>query len=90
MNKFARRPQHRQARSRRSRHFGRENEVESVTRLAETSLVGRCTPAEPSRLVFAPRVDYADHLARYCLADLFLDTLPFNAGATASDALWAL
>jgi protein O-GlcNAc transferase len=43
----------------------------------------------PSRLVFAPRVDYADHLARYRLADLFLDTLPFNAGATASDALWA-
>ena len=44
---------------------------------------------EPSRLVFAPRLAYADHLARFKLADLFLDTLPFNAGTTASDALWA-
>ena len=43
----------------------------------------------PERLVFAPRVPYAAHLARLHLADLFLDTLPFNAGATASDALWA-
>jgi protein O-GlcNAc transferase len=41
------------------------------------------------RLVFAPRVPYAGHLARLRLADLFLDTLPFNAGATAGDALWA-
>jgi predicted O-linked N-acetylglucosamine transferase (SPINDLY family) len=43
---------------------------------------------EPRRLIFAPRLQYADHLARFQLADLFLDTLPFNAGATASDALW--
>jgi protein O-GlcNAc transferase len=43
----------------------------------------------PGRLVFAPRVPYAEHLARLTQADLFLDTLPFNAGATASDALWA-
>jgi predicted O-linked N-acetylglucosamine transferase (SPINDLY family) len=41
------------------------------------------------RLVFAPHVRYPDHLARMGLADLFLDTLPFNAGTTASDALWA-
>jgi len=42
------------------------------------------------RLVFAPRLPAAaEHLARYRLADLFLDTLPFNAHATASDALWA-
>ena len=41
------------------------------------------------RLVFARRLPYAEHLARHRLADLFLDTLPFNAGATASDALWA-
>jgi predicted O-linked N-acetylglucosamine transferase (SPINDLY family) len=41
------------------------------------------------RLVFAPRVAPAGHLARLQLADLFLDTLPCNAGATASDALWA-
>lgn len=44
---------------------------------------------DPSRLVFAPRVDIADHLARHRLADLFLDTLPYNAHTTASDALWA-
>jgi predicted O-linked N-acetylglucosamine transferase (SPINDLY family) len=43
-----------------------------------------------SRLVFAPFLDNpADHLARLALADLFLDTLPFNAHTTAADALWA-
>jgi predicted O-linked N-acetylglucosamine transferase (SPINDLY family) len=41
------------------------------------------------RLVFAPQVARnEDHLARYRCADLFLDTLPFNAHATATDALW--
>ena len=40
------------------------------------------------RLVFAPRVMPADYLARFPLADLFLDTFPYNAGTTASDALW--
>ena len=34
------------------------------------------------RLVFARRMPYPEHLARYRLADLFLDTLPFNGGAT--------
>ncbi len=43
----------------------------------------------PERLVFAPRVKLEDHLARHRLADLFLDTLPYNAHTTASDALWA-
>ena len=43
----------------------------------------------PSRLIFATRVKYEEHLARLRNADLFLDTLPFNAGATASDVLWA-
>jgi protein O-GlcNAc transferase len=43
----------------------------------------------PDRLVFAPRLPYPQHLGRLKLADLFLDTLPFNAGTTASDALWA-
>jgi predicted O-linked N-acetylglucosamine transferase (SPINDLY family) len=43
---------------------------------------------EPDRLIFARRMEQADHLARHKLADLFLDTLPVNAGATASDALW--
>ena len=41
------------------------------------------------RLVFAPRMSPALHLARHRLADLFLDTLPYNAHTTASDALWA-
>src|SRR5271169_4298887 len=41
------------------------------------------------RLVFAPRRAPAQHLARHRLADLFLDTLPYNAHTTASDALWA-
>ena len=45
----------------------------------------------PQRLIFAPRVsDNADHLARQRQADLFLDTLPYNAHTTASDALWAV
>jgi protein O-GlcNAc transferase len=43
----------------------------------------------PERLVFAPRMQHADHLARHRLADLMLDTLPYNAHTTASDALWA-
>jgi len=42
-----------------------------------------------SRLIFAGRVGPDAYLARYQAADLFLDTLPFNAGTTASDALWA-
>jgi protein O-GlcNAc transferase len=45
---------------------------------------------DPNRLVFADRLpSMADHLARHRLADLFLDTLPYNAHTTASDALWA-
>lgn len=46
-----------------------------------------CRGVDPERLVFAGRCPYGDHLARLPLADLFLDSLPFNAGATASDAL---
>jgi predicted O-linked N-acetylglucosamine transferase (SPINDLY family) len=41
------------------------------------------------RLVFVPRIALPDYLARYRCADLFLDTLPYNGGATVSDALWA-
>jgi len=45
---------------------------------------------DPQRLIFASRLpSLADHLSRYRLADLFLDTLPYNAHTTASDALWA-
>lgn len=43
----------------------------------------------PERLVFAPRVPIGQHLARYAAADLFLDTFPYNAHTTATDALWA-
>ena len=41
-----------------------------------------------AQLVFAPRAPLPEHLARHRLADLFLDTLPYNAHTTASDALW--
>lgn len=44
---------------------------------------------DPSRLVFAKPMDIVDHLARHQLADLCLDTFPYNAHTTASDALWA-
>ncbi|HKM70767.1 MAG TPA: tetratricopeptide repeat protein [Stellaceae bacterium] len=43
----------------------------------------------PGRLVFARRLPPPEHLARHRVADLFLDTLPYNAHTTASDALWA-
>ena len=49
--------------------------------------VARGVPAE--RLIFAPRATANAHLARHLLADLFLDTLPYNAHTTASDSLWA-
>lgn len=44
---------------------------------------------DPARLVFAPKMAPDAHLARHQLADLFLDTLPYNAHTTCSDALWA-
>lgn len=40
------------------------------------------------RLIFAPRVSPTDYLARYRVADLFLDTFPYNGGTTANDVLW--
>jgi predicted O-linked N-acetylglucosamine transferase (SPINDLY family) len=49
----------------------------------------RARGIDPSRLVFAGRLPLEDHLARHRLADMFLDTLPYNAHTTASDALWA-
>jgi predicted O-linked N-acetylglucosamine transferase (SPINDLY family) len=42
----------------------------------------------PERIVFAEKMTNAEHLARYSLADLFLDTLPYGAHTTAADALW--
>lgn len=44
---------------------------------------------DPARLVFMPKLPHPEYLARYALADLFLDTHPYNAHTTASDALWA-
>jgi len=44
---------------------------------------------DPSRLVFMPKLPHPHYLARYRHADLFLDTHPYNAHTTASDALWA-
>ena len=44
---------------------------------------------DPNRLVFAKKINPSQHLARHCVADLFIDTLPYNAHTTASDALWA-
>ena len=44
---------------------------------------------DPGRIVFAPPLPHDKHLARLKLADLSLDTLPYNAHTTASDALWA-
>jgi predicted O-linked N-acetylglucosamine transferase (SPINDLY family) len=41
-----------------------------------------------SRIIFADRLQHAEHLARHQLADLFLDTLPYNAHTTSSDSLW--
>lgn len=44
---------------------------------------------DPQRLVFSPSLPHLQHLARYRLADVFLDTNPYNAHTTASDAIWA-
>ena len=58
---------------------------------AERNLGREALPrgADPARLIFAPRGEQAEYFARLAAADLFLDTLPFNAHTTASDALWA-
>jgi protein O-GlcNAc transferase len=58
---------------------------------AKTNLRGaaRARGIDAERLIFAARIEHADHLTRHLLADLFVDTLPFNAHTTASDALRA-
>jgi predicted O-linked N-acetylglucosamine transferase (SPINDLY family) len=48
----------------------------------------RARGVDPARLIFAPRLPLDRHLARLPLADLVLDTRPYNAHTTASDALW--
>ena len=62
------------------------NDSDSITRLRG---VAEAQGVDPARLVFGPSLPSAQHLARHRLADLFLDTLPYNAHTTASDALWA-
>jgi predicted O-linked N-acetylglucosamine transferase (SPINDLY family) len=58
-------------------------------RIAEQNLRREATQrgVDAGRLVFAGDVPYADYMARYAQADLFLDTLPFNGGTTVSDAV---
>jgi len=48
----------------------------------------RASGVSAERLIFAPRLPYASHLARYRIADLALDTYPYTSHTTASDALW--
>jgi len=55
---------------------------ENMLRQADTHGLDR------DRLIFAPRVAPPEYLARFQCADLVLDTFPYNAGTTASDALW--
>jgi predicted O-linked N-acetylglucosamine transferase (SPINDLY family) len=62
------------------------NDSDSIARLRG---VAEVQAIDPARLVFGPSLPSARHLARHRLADLFLDTLPYNAHTTASDALWA-
>lgn len=62
------------------------NDAEAMDRLRA---VAKAQGIDPARLIFAPALPLAQHLARHRLADLFLDTLPYNAHTTASDALWA-
>ena len=61
-----------------------DNDIASSNLRLEAQIRG----VDPDRLVFAPRVTNAEHLARHKLADLFLDTFPYNAHTTASDALF--
>jgi predicted O-linked N-acetylglucosamine transferase (SPINDLY family) len=62
---------------------GRESLEHNLQREAQARGVA------PDRIVFGTRLPGPEYLARYRTADLFLDTLPYNAGTTASDALWA-
>lgn len=55
---------------------------------AQLSELARQNDVAPERLIFAPRKHVTEHLARYPLADLFLDTSPYGAHTTSSDALW--
>ena len=62
-----------------------DNDLAAINLKKEAEL-RRC---DPGRLIFARHLPVPEYLARYRAVDLFLDTLPYNAGTTASDALWA-
>ena len=63
-----------------------ENQIAASNLRKEAEFRG----VNPNRLIFAKRTNLlSEHLARYREADLFLDTLPYNAHTTTSDALWA-
>ena len=60
---------------------------EAVRRNLQREAASHGVAAE--RLVFAPRLPHAEHLARHACADLFIDTFYCGAHTTAADALWA-
>ncbi len=62
-----------------------DNNADATENLRQAA---RSAGVDPSRIVFAPRIAHAEHLARTALADIALDTSPFNSHTTGSDALW--
>jgi len=62
-----------------------ENEWSKANLIYEAGLRG----IDSARLIFGGHIPAEEYLARYLVCDLFLDTFPYNAGTTASDALWA-
>ena len=58
-------------------------------KLAQKNLISeiKLRDIDPKRLIFGERLSRSEYLDRYRSADLFLDTFPYNAGTTASDAL---
>jgi len=61
-----------------------DNESSKAKLIEEAGLQG----IDSARLIFGGRIPVEDYLARYRVCNLFLDTCPYNAGTTASDALW--
>jgi predicted O-linked N-acetylglucosamine transferase (SPINDLY family) len=61
-----------------------ENDWAKANLIQEASLRG----IDSARLIFGAHIPTEEYLARYRVCDLFLDTFPYNAGTTASDALW--
>jgi protein O-GlcNAc transferase len=62
-----------------------DNKWSKTNLIKEAGLRG----VDTTRLIFGERIPSEEYLARYRVCDLFLDTFPYNAGTTASDALWA-